>query len=61
MTPGPWRLTLHTPPPENVELDTKIEDADGERNHQRMTFHSNLWWISDDMYAYYHPTHWRTP
>lgn len=47
-------------PPENVVVDTKIDDADGLRNHQPLVYRSRLWWHPDlSMYVYYAPTHWR--
>lgn len=61
--PGAWISTEVTPPIE-VLLDTKIDDANGLRNEQPMTFAKNLWWIGwgsgNAMYVYYRPTHWRT-
>ena len=44
--------------PDGVEVDTKIDDADGVRNEQPMTKRGNLFWIPG-MYVYYRPTHWR--
>lgn len=47
-------------PPENVVVDTKIDDADGLRHHQPMVYRNRLWWFPDlGMYVYYTPTHWR--
>ena len=46
--------------PEGVEVETKIHDANGERNIQTLTLSRNLWWFPDrSMYVYYRPTHWR--
>lgn len=46
--------------PENVVVDTKIHDADGERNVQRLMRRGRLWWFPDgSMYVYYVPTHWK--
>ncbi len=46
--------------PEGVEVETKIDDADGCRNVQTLIRQGNLWWTSDmKMYVYYRPTHWR--
>ena len=48
--------------PDNKLVWTKIHDDNGERNVQKMTRHSNLWWINrgrpNEMYVYYAPTHW---
>jgi len=53
-----WKqVDLNTP--QNVELNTKIDDANGVRNEQTMVLKGNLWWFPDgSMYAYYSPTHW---
>ena len=56
---GDWQTGLA---PEGVVLDTKIDDADGCRNEQRLKRAGNLWWYPDgSMYVYYRPTHWRKP
>ena len=55
-----WISTSARKPPERVDVETKIDDANGERNVQTMAFWRNLWWIDDYyMYVYYMPTHWR--
>lgn len=49
-----------TPSPENIVLETKIDDADGCRNEALLKRRGNLWWTADgEMYVYYRPTHWR--
>jgi hypothetical protein len=53
-----WTRTSDHLPPEGKEVDTKIDDAQGERNVQRLKRRGNLWWAGD-MYVYYTPTHWR--
>ena len=53
-----WTETVDQLPTEGIEVETKIDDADGERNVQRLIRHGNLW-FSGDMYVYYTPTHWR--
>jgi hypothetical protein len=46
--------------PEGVELLTKIDDGDGERNVQRLRRRGRMWWLPDgSMYVYYEPTHWQ--
>jgi hypothetical protein len=52
--------------PLNIEVETKIDDVDGERNvqslvqKQRNTSSRPMWWFPDgSMYVYYTPTHWR--
>ena len=54
-----WVKTSDRLPEENMIVDTKIHDSRGERNHQTMVFHSNLWWVSRTVHTYYTPTHWR--
>ena len=46
--------------PENVEVLTKIDNADGCRNERTLTRKGNLWFThpTDGMYVYYRPTHW---
>lgn len=47
-------------PDEGVEVDTKIDDADGLRNEQSLVRQGRLWFHPDmSMYVYYTPTHWR--
>ena len=53
-----WRRVDDEKPPQNFPVDTKIDDQDGVRNEQVMSFHHNLWWAGD-MYVYYRPTHWK--
>ena len=46
--------------PENVVVETKIDDMHGVRNVQTLKRRGNLWWFPDDsMYCYYTPTDWR--
>lgn len=55
-----YHQTRNRLPPSDVILDTKIDDADGCRNEQRLIYHNNLWWHPDmSMYVYYSPTHWK--
>jgi hypothetical protein len=52
--------------PLNVEVWTKIDDENGERNVQTLVGKQRepgktrtLWWTPDgSMYVYYTPTHW---
>lgn len=56
-----WKSTNDSLPPEGVTLETKIDDAKGERNVQRLKRMGRLWLDpKDGMYVYYTPTHWRT-
>ncbi|MEX3933332.1 hypothetical protein AB4Y32_16265 [Paraburkholderia phymatum] len=46
--------------PENVEILTKIDDKDGERNEQSLIRKGRLFFFPDEsMYVYYTPTHWK--
>lgn len=46
--------------PLDIEVMTKIDDANGSRNEQSLVRHGNLWFFPDmSMYVYYRPTHWR--
>lgn len=54
-----WIAVTTELPPEKVEVDTKIDDANGCRNEQTLMRMGNLWWYPDgSMYVYYTPTHW---
>lgn len=54
-----WK-PIETAPPGTVIL-TKIDDADGCRNEQKLIRKGSLWFLPDmSMYVYYRPTHWRT-
>lgn len=45
--------------PEGIEVMTKINDKDGERNIQSLVKKGNLFFFPDmSMYVYYRPTHW---
>ncbi|MFM9932886.1 DUF551 domain-containing protein [Achromobacter xylosoxidans] len=50
--------------PAGVLVQTKIDDAKGERNLQPLRRRGNLWFCvdgdgNDTMYVYYSPTHWQ--
>jgi hypothetical protein len=54
-----WYNTQSSIVPENVILNTKINDNNGVRNEQKLIKIGNLWWTTDkQMYVYYRPTHW---
>jgi hypothetical protein len=45
--------------PDREVLLTRIDDANGVRNQQKLVRDGNLWWLPDrSMYVYYTPTHW---
>ena len=47
-------------PPENIVVETKIDDGKGVRNQRALKRKGNLWYFPDEsMYIYYTPTHWR--
>lgn len=47
--------------PVSVKVWTKIDDANGVRNVQRLVRQGGLWWTPDlSLYVYYTPTHWRS-
>lgn len=55
-----WISTEEELPPENVSVDTKIDDSRGIRNETHLVRRNNLWFFPDfSMYVYYTPTHWR--
>lgn len=46
--------------PEDVPVETKIDDELGVRNEQVLIRKGNRWWFPDNsMYVYYTPTHYR--
>lgn len=54
-----WTRTIDRLPPDGVIVDTKIDDANGVRNEQKLKRSGNLWFFTDgSMYVYYTPTHW---
>jgi len=53
-----WYKTSEKLPPENMLVDTKIDDSNGVRNEQQMSRSKNLW-FAGGMYVYYTPTHWK--
>lgn len=49
-------------PPEGRIVNTKIDDANGVRNEQKLIRKNNLFFTKDmRMYVYYAPTHWEWP
>ena len=56
-----WIATSETLPPNGKLVETKIDDAQGERNVAKLKRCNGLWFIPDgSMYVYYRPTHWRS-
>lgn len=46
--------------PEGVVVETRISDAGGERNVQRLERSGRLWFMPDaSIHVFYTPTHWR--
>lgn len=53
----PTRIEL---PPENIVVDTKIDDEAGPRNETPLIRKGRVWFHPDmSMYVYYTPTHWK--
>lgn len=53
-----WIRIIDQLPPENVEVETKVDDHMGARNEQELKRQGRLWYAGA-MYVYYTPTHWR--
>ena len=54
-----WIKCTDRMPPNGATVRTKIDDANGERNHAWLKRKGNLWYVPDgSMYVYYTPTHW---
>ena len=55
-----WIKTSDELPPENIVVETKIDDGHGVRNQTKLKRKGRLWFFPDDsMYVYYTPTHWK--
>jgi hypothetical protein len=55
-----WESCGFNPPPNDMVVETKIDDGRGVRNIARLRRRGALWFLPDDsMYVYYAPTHWR--
>ena len=55
-----WTKTKDQLPPEDVVVETKIDDETGCRNESKHMWHNDRWFTPDmEMYIYYIPTHWR--
>jgi len=61
MSEPSWIPTATELPPDGIEVETKIDDAEGCRNEQTLVRHGRLWFVDTrkSMYVYYTPTHWR--
>lgn len=60
MVMGAWQPIEDAP--EDVLLETKIDDAGGVRNQQTLIRRGRLWFTPRlDTYVYYTPTHFRLP
>ena len=54
-----WIKTSDELPPENIVVETKIDDGKGVRNQRPLKRKGNLWYFPDmSMYVYYTPTRW---
>lgn len=55
-----WIKVKEKLPPENLIVETKIDDEKGCRNQKKLYRYKNLWFFPDgSMYVYYTPTHWQ--
>ncbi len=55
-----WMPMTVAIPTDGVVVETKIDDAKGPRNEQKLVKQGRLWFFPDrSMYVYYTPTHWR--
>lgn len=55
-----WFAVKDLLPPENVVVDTKIDELGVARNLQPLKRCENLWFTPDSRtYVYYVPTHWK--
>ena len=55
-----WIKVAEQLPPNDVIVETKIDDAKGCRNTAKLRRYKALWFTPDNaMYVYYTPTHWR--
>ncbi len=55
-----WNSCSWVLPPERVVVETKIDDENGARNHNKLQRIGNMWFLRNgENYVYYIPTHWR--
>lgn len=55
-----WKRTKDELPPDNLVVETKIDDKNGARNKTTLKRKGQLWFAPDSsFYVYYTPTHWR--
>lgn len=55
-----WINVSEQLPPEDIIVETKIDDSRGCRNEQKLKRRGNLWFLPNGgIYVYYTPTHWR--
>lgn len=55
-----WISVKDMLPPENIPVETKIDDKNGERNNQVLMRYKSFWMCPENMvHVYYTPTHWR--
>lgn len=55
-----WTRTIDSLPPENQEVETKVDDHMGIREKTTLKMIGNLWVDLDETIMDYTPTHWRT-
>lgn len=55
-----WTRTIDSLPPENVAVETKIDDHMGVRNRRELYLLKGLWYYPDsETYVFNEPMHWR--
>lgn len=60
MSSRKWIRVIDQLPPQETEVETKVDDHMGVRKECVMLMIGKLWYLKDEsMYTYYTPTHWR--
>jgi hypothetical protein len=56
---GKWTRVIDEFPPEDTEVETKVDDLMGVRNEQELNRDGRIWFKADGTEVDYTPTHWR--
>lgn len=55
-----WIRIIDRLPPENKEVETKIDDDMGVRDERVLVYYNKMWFKAEDFERMYiRPTHWR--
>jgi len=54
-----WHNTLKELPPENIPVETRVNDKNGIGNQQILTRKNNRFFADNDLLCYYTPNEWR--